>query len=126
MQKYRKVSRETHSLASSEASQGKAYSKVNHTLIDKANGSTSLEVPRPLLKLTCLAMTSLKRPARPVLWLTANTIAEINLAIKLLSRLNKHELTAFAVGRPLLQVIKTRVLWFTLTLSILSLQGVHD
>jgi len=44
MWKYRKVSSEIHSLASSETSQGKASSKINHKLFDKENGSTSLEV----------------------------------------------------------------------------------
>ena len=62
--------------------------------------------------------------ARLVLWLKANTTAEINLVVKLLSRLSKLELTAFAVERPLPQVPETQVLWFTLTLSKLSLQGV--
>ena len=71
-------------------------------------------------------MKSLRRPARPVLWLKANTTATINLAIKPLTRLNKLELTAFEVERPLLQVTKTQVLLFTLTLSKLSLQGVRN
>ena len=35
--------------------------------------------------------------ARPVLWLKGNTVAEINLAVKFLSRLSKLDLTAFAV-----------------------------
>jgi len=43
-------------------------------------------------------MKSLRRPARLVLWFKANTMAEINIAIKPLSRLNKLELTAFTVG----------------------------
>ena len=56
----------------------------------------------------------------------ANTTAEINLAVKLLSRLNKLELTAIAVWGSLLQVTETQVLRFTLTLSKLSLQRVHN
>ena len=46
-----------------------------------------------------LAMMSLRRPARPVLWLRDNTTTEINLAIKSLSSLSKLELTASAVRR---------------------------
>ena len=41
------------------------------------------------MELTWLTITSLKRPTRPVSWLTANTVAEANLAIKLLSSLSK-------------------------------------
>ena len=59
-----------------------------------------------------------------MLWLKANTMVEINLAVKLLSRLNKLELTAFAVGRSLLQATELQLLRFTLILSKLSLQGV--
>ena len=56
----------------------------------------------------------------------ANITAEINLTVKLLSRLNKLELTAFTVWGPLLQVTETQVLWFTLTLSKFNLQEVRN
>ena len=81
---------------------------------------------QPPLKPTRLALKSLKRPAKPVLWLKANTTTKINLAIKSLRRLSKLELTAFEVGRPLFQVTKTQVLRFTLTVRKLSLQGVRN
>ena len=44
MRKYRKVLNETRYLASSEASQGKAFSKANRMPFSKEHGSTSLEV----------------------------------------------------------------------------------
>ena len=50
IRKYRKVSSETRSLPTSEASQGKAFSNVNRTLFDKAISSTSLAVCATFLK----------------------------------------------------------------------------
>jgi len=50
MRKFHKVSNETHSPTSPEASQRKASSKENHTSSDKAHGSSSLEVHITSLK----------------------------------------------------------------------------
>ena len=61
-----------------------------------------------------------------MLWLKANSTTEINLSFKLLSRLSKLYLTAFAIVRPLLHVTKMQVSRFTLILSKLSLQGAHN
>ena len=47
------------------------------------------QVAQPLVKTTWLAITSLKRPTRPVFWLTTNIVAEANLAAKLLPRPSK-------------------------------------
>ena len=106
MLKYGKVSKETCSLSSSEVSQGKVSSEANCI-----HSSTSLEIHATSLEAnsTC---ESLRRPARPMLWLKANIMTEINLVIKPLTRLIKLELTAFTVERPLLQVTKTQVLRF--------------
>ena len=71
-------------------------------------------------------MKSLRRLARPVLWLKANKMTKINLAVRLLSRPSKLELIEFEVVRPLLQVTEMQLLWFTLILSKLNLQGAHD
>jgi len=109
MRKYRKVSNETRSLASSEASKKKAFLEANRTpSVRHTIQPLSLSrFTQPPLKPTWLAMKSLMRLANFVLRLKANIIAEIILANKPLLRLSKLELTTFVVGKALHQVTKT-------------------
>jgi len=68
-----------------------------------------LRFTQPPLEATWLVMKFIKRPVKSVLWLKTNTMTHMNLTVKLVSRLNKLELTASTVGRPILQVIETQV-----------------
>ena len=88
-QEYHKVSSETGSQVSSEASQRRASSEANRTLFDKANGSTSLEVQAITLGDNKACDEVSQELARSVLRLKANTTIETNLAVKLLLRLSK-------------------------------------
>ena len=102
MGKYRKISSETRSLVSSEASQGKVSSKVNSAFFDKTIGSISFEVHVTSIgaNTTCDEVSQESRKTN--FMVKANTTVEINFPVKLLSRLNKLELTIFTAGRPLL------------------------
>ena len=124
MRKCHKVSSKIRSLALSELLKEKLLRMLTVRFSTRQMVQPLLRFTQPPLEPTRLAMESFKRPARSVLWRKANTMVEINFTIKLLSRPSKLELTTFMAGRTLLQVIKTQVLQFTLTLSKLSLQRV--